>query len=929
MEQKVNLLREAFFPAPPPADLSDIKGRVHDQSQDVVFPDINEHEIIKAIRKAPPDKAPGPDATPNKVWHALMTVPTFIQALKTLFNACVRAGYNPHHFQTSITVVLRKAAPRDFRLPKSYRPIALLNTLGKILESIIALRVSWALEEHGLLPKGHLGGRKGISVDHAIQLIIDEALRAWGLGKKVSMLLLDISGAFDNVSHERLLHNLRTMRLGWLANWLQSFLSNRYTRLQLPGFLSEIFATSTGIPQGSPLSPILFLIFNTPLIRTLVHTLGGAGTASFGWIDDSCVLATSSTYAENVMLLEKCLEKADRWARRHAAKFAPDKFELIHFTNPKELEQDPPPPAGPIDIWDPYRYEGHDLMPIQHQNTTIQPTESARYLGIWLDKTLSFSTHRTKIINRANSSLEALRSISGSTWGASLTAMRKIYRAVVVPQLLYGVAAWFNPRQIPAVDQNKIINEFSKIQKRAAILISGAFRGTAAAALNMELHLLPIRLQIQQIIEETAIRIQTGPRFACPRGLTEKPRPTIETRQSRLTQLEALRKRGGPLAPTTPRRVEMWESRKAYVLPPWEPPLHCIIEDYDTALKTHDEICKSDDQLVIYTDGSGYQGHVGASAVCLRKQWTRQNRLGTEIDSTVYAAELDGIRMAMDIARDVSPRSVTLFADSQAAIQAVQNPRRPSGQYILDAIYRGVKALGARGLPPENVKIRWIPAHVGVAGNEAADEAAKEAAARGKVEVELSSVGRPDQPIIRLAAAAKRAVRQRIQQRWKKQWEMEKGAKPTRRLIKAPHKKNLGLYKGLSKPHTSIIIQMRTMRVSLRHFLFKIGASETDRCSCGEGSQTPKHVLLQCSLHAEARRRMINKLYDVEGLRGKLSDYDALVSDPQAIRYVAEFMHQTGLLSQFRHAELTEPAEQDQERGSLLRGSGIDVEDDG
>jgi ribonuclease HI len=925
-EQKVNLLREAFFPPPPVADLSNIENRIYDTSQDITFPEINEHEITKAIQKAPPDKAPGPDTIPNKVLRALTAVPTFIQAIKTLFNACIRVGHNPQHFQTSTTVVLRKAAPRDFRLPKSYRPIALLNTLGKILESIIALRISWALEEHGLLPKGHLGGRKGVSVDHAIQLILDEVYRAWGRGYKASMLLLDISGAFDNVSHQRLIHNLRTMHLGWTAHWLQSFLSDRYTRLQLPGFLSEIITTSTGIPQGSPLSPILFLIFNTPLIRTLVHMTGSAGTASFGWIDDSCVLATGPTYAENITVLEKCLEKADRWARRHAAKFAPDKFELIHFTNPKEPAY-PPPSIGPTDIWDPYEHEGHDLMPVQHQNTTIQPTESARYLGIWLDKTLSFNAHRTKAINRANSSLEALRSITGSTWGASLTATRAIYRGIVIPQLLYGITAWFSPasRLIPAAEQNKIINEFTKIQKRAAVLISGAFRGTAAAVLNMELHLLPIRLQMQQTIEETAIRIQTGPRFACPRGLTGKPRPTIEMRRSGLTPIEALRKRGGPLTPT-PRRLEEWESRKAYVLPPWEPPLQCSIADYEAALKTHDEICKDNDQLVIYTDGSGYQGHVGASAVCLREQWTRRNHLGTEMDSTVYAAELDGIRMAIDTARarDISPRSLTLFSDSQAAIQAVQNPRRPSGQYILNAIYREVRALGTRGLT--DIQIRWIPAHVGVAGNEAADEAAKEAAARG--EVELSSAG-PEQPIIRLAAAAKRAVRQRIQQRWKKQWEMEKGAKPTRRLIKAPHKKNLGLYKALLKPHTSIIIQMRTMRIGLRHFLFKIKASETDRCSCGEGSQTPKHVLLQCSLHAEARRQMISKLHDVEGLRGRLSDYDALVSDPQAIRYVAEFMHQTGLLGQFRHVELTELAEQDQERGSLLQGSGIDVEDDG
>jgi ribonuclease HI len=929
-EQKADLLRGTFFPPPPTADLSDIEGYIYDQSQDVTFPDINEHKITKAIQKAPPDKAPGPDTIPNKVWRALTAVPAFIQALKMLFNACIYLGHNPQHFQISTTVVLRKAAPRDFRLPKSYHPIALLSTLGKVLESIIASRVSWALEEYGLLPKGHLGGRKGVSIDHAIQLILDEVHRAWGHGHKASMLLLDISRAFDNVSHQRLIHNIQTMRLGWIASWLQSFLSNRHTRLQLPGFLSKVFTTSTGIPQGSPLSPILFLIFNTPLIRTLIHKISSAGTTSFSWIDDSCVLATGSTYAGNVIVLETCLEKADRWARRHAAKFAPDKFELIHFTNPKEPEPEPayaPSLTGPIDIWDPYTHEGHDLMPIQHQATIIQPTESARYLGIWLDKTLSFDAHRIKAINRANSSLEALRNITGSTWGASLTAMRAIYRGIVVPQLLYGAAAWFSPasRLIPATDQSKIINEFTKIQKRAAILISGAFRGTAAAALNMELHLLPIRLQMQQTIEETAIRIQTAPPFACPRGLTGKPRPTVETQRSGLTPLEALRKRGGPLAPTTPRRDETWESRKAYVLPPWEPPLQCKIEDYEAALKTHDEICKDNDQLVIYTDGSGYQGHVGASAVCLREQWTRRNHLGTEMDSTVYAAELDGIRMAIDTTRagDIGPRSLTLFSDSQAAIQAIQNPRRPSGQYILRTIYEKVKTLKARGLT--DVQIRWIPAHVGVAGNEAADEAAKEAAARG--EVELSSA-EPEQPIIRLAAAAKRAVRQRIQQRWKKQWEMEKGAKPTRRLIKAPHKKNLDLYKGLSKPHTSIIIQMRTMRVSLRHFLFKIGACETDRCSCGEGSQTPKHILLQCSLYAEARRKMINKLFN-EGFRGNISDYDALVSDPQAIRYIAEFMHQTGLLSQFRHAELTEPAEQDQERGSLLRGSGIDVEDDG
>ncbi|GFF29182.1 hypothetical protein IFM61606_10307 [Aspergillus udagawae] len=116
-EQKVNLLCEAFFPAPPQADISDIQGRVYDQSRDVVFPDINEHEIIKAIRKAPPDKAPGLDAIPNKVWHALTAVSTFIQALKTLFNACICAGHNPRHFQASITSSCAKQHPETSASP--------------------------------------------------------------------------------------------------------------------------------------------------------------------------------------------------------------------------------------------------------------------------------------------------------------------------------------------------------------------------------------------------------------------------------------------------------------------------------------------------------------------------------------------------------------------------------------------------------------------------------------------------------------------------------------------------------------------------------------------------------------------------------------------------------------------------------------------
>jgi hypothetical protein len=101
------------------------------------------------------------------------------------------------------------------------------------------------------------------------------------------------------------------------------------------------------------------------------------------------------------------------------------------------------------------------------------------------------------------------------------------------------------------------------------------------------------------------------------------------------------------------------------------------------------------------------------------------------------------------------------------------------------------------------------------------------------------------------------------------------------------------------------------MRIALRHFLYKINEVESDKCPCGEGSQTPRHVLLQCETFGQLRRRLFDQLHRAIGLF-ELSNYDSIVSNPLATRYVAKFMQQTGLLAQFQH---TEQEESDGESG--------------
>jgi hypothetical protein len=162
-------------------------------------------------------------------------VPEVIDHIHYIFNIYITAGYNPVVFQQLITVVLRKGGDQDYREPRSYRPVALLNMLGKFLESIMARRLSYMVKTYSLLPPTHLDGCRGISTDHAIQILLDRIHRAWGEGLPVvSMALLDVTGVYDNTAHERLLHDLRRKGLSKVIPWVRAFLSDWSTRIRMP-----------------------------------------------------------------------------------------------------------------------------------------------------------------------------------------------------------------------------------------------------------------------------------------------------------------------------------------------------------------------------------------------------------------------------------------------------------------------------------------------------------------------------------------------------------------------------------------------------------------------------------------------------------------------------------------------------------------------
>jgi ribonuclease HI len=379
-----------------------------------------------------------------------------------------------------------------------------------------------------------------------------------------------------------------------------------------------------------------------------------------------------------------------------------------------------------------------------------------------------------------------------------------------------------------------------------------------------------------------------------------------------------------------------WEAREAFIQAPWRPPPTTIIEGREQATISHDEIYMTRDidrNLVIYTDGSGYHGHIGASAYAPQIQSTQRRHLGSDESATVHAAELAGIEMATRLCQQLQLQdqagdrfiSATIFTDSQAAIKSIQQPGRASGLQILGRILQVIEDLST--LP---VTIRWIPGHEGILGNEEADKAAKNAAEMGQLGVAarfgLQDADQADEDHLsllslapgtppgnyapdtcRLAAAMKATIRRGAKIAWERVWTLNSTtAGPTRRLVRAPSKGLLRVYRGLGKALSSVMVQMRTGRIGLSGFLTKIGIHESARCGCDEGIQTPKHVLLECAFYSDLRGEMLEKVGKLKlpGTGGL--DYAALVSEPKAARYVAEFMIKTGLLNQFRAVQLTE-----------------------
>src|SRR5690606_653438 len=255
-----------------------------------------------------------------------------------LYRNILDQGYHPLCCKEATGAIIPKPNKPDYKVVKAYRIVALLNCLGKIAEKLVACRLSTLCETYQLLHKDQIGGRKQRSAVDAILALVSDVENNWNKKLVTSALFLDVKGAFDNVSRVRLLQTMRQMRIPTpLVHWVEHFMTERSIQLAFDGQREGMVPVDTGIPQGSPVSPILFLIYLKPLFDVLEKK---HPTLQFpSYINDVGIISTGRTLTTNVRELNSAAKTVFQWAERNAVAFDDSKSELLHFTRSRNTAE--------------------------------------------------------------------------------------------------------------------------------------------------------------------------------------------------------------------------------------------------------------------------------------------------------------------------------------------------------------------------------------------------------------------------------------------------------------------------------------------------------------------------------------------------------------------------------------------------------------
>ncbi|KAH7556799.1 hypothetical protein BM1_06233 [Bipolaris maydis] len=809
---KCKAFRKALFPPPPSTTPPSFNNH---QEKEWEWPALSITELERACSNKVKSSSPGPDALSQEIiTAAYQTQPNmFFKAYSLLFNY----GYHPTCWRRATGAILKKPSKPDYSIPKAYRVITLLSCLGKVTERIIAKRLGYLAETTNLLHDSQIGGRLKKSAIDAALLLVDQIQYQKQKGYTTSTVFLDVKGAFDHVSHNQFLDTLKRLGLPIsLITWANTFLSNRSLRLAFDGQIEEFSEINAGIPQGSPVSPIFFLIY----IRDLFSQIDGF---QLSYIDDISITTSSTSIKKNVKVLQQEVKKLVAKGKQLAIEFDIAKTELIHFTKNKKRKEIP--------------LELPSKEKIYHKDTI-------KWLGVHLDNRLSFRGHVAIRASQAKTAFNRLGRLANIDRGLSPFAIRQLYLACVTSIADYGSPIYWR-------NQSYIEDQLQPLHNAACRKVLGVFKTAPAIPTSIEASLPSPAVRLSQTNRKYALRaIQLAQTHPITKAIARLQKTTLQ-RQKKPNKIRQLR----TIINSIPSTKEI-EEIIPYRFRPWDSLNYKISisqkskEEETAAHKDYIQIIE-DNSIVIYSDASktkdGDGIGVGLVVYNLNQEEIYAETKNIGEHQLVYNGELEGITAAFEYAAKTAQKdqNIHVYADNQAAIYRLQSLSDKPGQQWVIRCQKAAKAIRNR---KAKIFLKWAPGHTDIEGNEKADSLAKEATKQTpkKSQTSLAFLGTK----IKLLQRASQA------EEWRKYREIAREKKTSYGAIFDLKLKNqLDIPRGTKRDISSAFYSLKIGHGYFNAYLKKVKRRECDRCKCGR-PQTAEHLLLYCGFYSVERNQL-------------------------------------------------------------------------
>ena len=787
--------------------------------------------------------------------------------VRRIFQRCLELNHFPAQWKLAEVAMIPKTGKTDQTSPRSWRPIALLSCVGKGLERTVARRIAWTAMTHKILSPQHGGALPKRSAADLTAAFTHDTEAAWINRKHVTMVTLDVQGAFDALLKNRLLH--RMAQQGWPQRtilFVDSFLTDRRVQVRLGQVTTPSYPVACGTPQGSPLSPILYTLY-------LAELLSMDTERRFGYADDICLYRASHSMDDNVELLASDLRQVKAWGEANKVTFAPEKQEMIHLTRQRSNYA----PPCVVD-------EQLTIHPILPGGEHSQP--ALRWLGVWFDRRLTFRRHVATRTAKAAKVAYHIRSLARTTYGPPASSLRKATIACVYPSLLYGSECWYRgrtkrptalkpggPQEVSAYIEWHV----AAIDKTLAIAARGilpVWRTTPIAALFQESGLLPAAVAL----EEAKLR------FATHLRTTDADHPL--TRRTLVPTVNRGVKTGQP------QRLKTKVQQMASLLP--EIPRTTLTAPHYSAGCRTDPTLGTDKKtaalafkqwwaqlppldVTVFSDGSEQYTKEGEKrvtygfAVYQNRKQLQTGRGSLSPTSHVFDAEAIGAwRGLQHTIRQPELRTcrIWLCIDSTSVIWCLRGDASPTSQWAFLECHGAIET--------HDVSIKWAPGHLGIEGNEAADRLANLEAqhpsppTRKAAMPTLSGIKTMARKTLRRTQQTWWSEKKTKLSKWYKSWDLDYAPRSSPKELDLP------------RDVLARMLSIRTRHGDFAWYHRKYNHKDTNlTCSCQQ-DKTPEHLVLCRKTQGTFSRWPLRPPIPPSGQADSLAYTATLVRDSEA-----------------------------------------------